>query len=339
MIFEWQQKQWQQVRQQVQERRLPHALLLTGQAGLGKREFAMQLARSLLCKQPQANGEACGVCEACLLLQVVHTADETNNKATAVTHVGTHPDCLWLEPEEADKAIRVDDIRELCASLSLTSQFGGYRVAIINMADSMNINASNSLLKTLEEPGANSLLLLVSSRPHRLPVTVRSRCQRIAFHVPDEQAAIAWLSRQKVNNSALVLSLAHGSPLLAQQLAQADALQPRQQLVEALLGVAQNQSLVSHAEALAKQPVFELLGWLHDWLVDVLRLQSSQKAEVMNKDYAAELKQLAQQLPVQRVYGLLDEVLSLRRMQTVSLNAQLLWEDLLISWQLLIKKA
>ena len=78
---------------------------------------------------------------------------------------------------------------------------------------------------------------------------------------------------------------------------------------------------------------------MHDWLVDVLRLQSSPQADVPNLDHVPELKQLAQQLNIQRVFGLLDEVLNLRRMQTVSLNAQLLWEDLLISWQLLIKRA
>jgi DNA polymerase III subunit delta' len=339
MIYEWQQKQWQQLQQQAREQRLPHALLLTGQAGLGKREFATQLARALLCKQPQTTGEACGVCDACQLLKVEHGVDEANNKGTAVAHMGTHPDCLWLEPEEADKAIKVDDVRELCAAMSLTSQFGGYKVAVINMADSMNINAANSLLKTLEEPSANSVLLLVSSRPQRLPITVRSRCQRISFYIPDDALAAGWLAQQKVDRSELMLRLAHGSPLLAQQLAQADALQPRQKLVEALLGVARNQSVVSHAETLSKQPVFELLGWMHDWLVDVLRLQSSSQAEVTNRDYAPELKQLAQQLNIQRVFGLLDEVLSLRRMQTVSLNAQLLWEDLLISWQLLIKRS
>lgn len=340
MIYQWQTKQWQQLQQQIREQRLPHALLLTGQAGLGKRQFAVELARALLCRHPQADGLACGGCEACQLLQVEHAADDSqNNKSTAVTHMGTHPDCLWLEPEAADRAIKVDDIRELCASLSLTSQFGGPRVAIIHQADSMNINAANSLLKTLEEPGASSLLLLVSSRPQRLPITVRSRCQRIGFHVPEAELALAWLAQQQVSHSELLLSLAHGSPLLAQQLAQSDALQPRQQLVEALLGVAQNQSLVTHAEVLAKQPVFELLGWMHDWLVDVLRLLASPQAEIMNRDYAAQLNQLAQQLNMQRVYGLLDEVLNLRRMQTVSLNAQLLWEDLLISWQLLLKKA
>jgi len=339
MIYEWQQKQWQQLQQQAREQRLPHALLLTGQAGLGKREFATQLARALLCKQPQPTGEACGVCNACMLLQVELGVDEASNKDTALAHMGTHPDCLWLEPEEADKAIKVDDVRELCAAMSLTSQFGGYKVAVINMADSMNINAANSLLKTLEEPSANSVLLLVSSRPQRLPITVRSRCQRISFYIPDDALAAGWLAQQKVDRSELMLRLAHGSPLLAQQLAQADALQPRQKLVEALLGVARNQSVVSHAEALSKQPVFELLGWMHDWLVDVLRLQSSPQAEVTNLDHAPELKQLAQQLNIQRVFGLLDEVLNLRRMQTVSLNAQLLWEDLLISWQALTRQS
>ena len=312
---------------------MPHALLLTGQAGLGKLAFAKAFARAVLCKQPQRDGHACGVCSSCLLLAVESVADEANTRTSAVTHLGTHPDCLWLEPEAADKAIKVDDVRELCTALSLTSQYGGYKLAIINLADNMNHNAANSLLKTLEEPTSGAILLLVSSRPQRLPITVRSRCQRIAFHVPDAQQAIDWLAQQNITQCELILSLAHGSPLLAQQLAQADALQPRQQLIAALLAVARNQPLVSHAEVLARQPIFEMLGWLHDWLTDIVRVQSSAQARLMNYDHTADINKLAQQLNLQRVYGLLDEVLNLRRMQTVSLNAQLLWEDLLISWQ------
>lgn len=339
MVYQWQLKQWQQLQQQLADQRLPHAILLAGQAGVGKLDFAIHLARALLCKQPLPTGEACGQCDACLLLQVESALDDENGKSSSVRHMGTHPDCLWLEPEETDKAIKVDDIRELCSAMSLTSQFSGYKVAVINMADNMNINAANSLLKTLEEPTANSVLLLVSSRPQRLPITIRSRCQRISFHVPEAAQATAWLAGQKVDNSDLMLRLAHGSPLLAQQLSQTDALQPRQKLIDALLGVAANQSLVPHAEALSKQPVYALLGWLHDWLADVLKLQASPQAEVTNLDCLAELQRLSPKLNIQRVYGLLDEVLNLRRMQTVSLNAQLLWEDLLISWQSLIKRA
>jgi len=145
--------------------------------GLGKLEFALQLAHSLLCSKPGENALACGECPACKLIAV-----------------DTHPDLFLLRAEERGKAIKVDDVRQLSAKLNLTSQYGGYKVAVVIDAHDMNINASNSLLKTLEEPSSNAVLILVSSNPQKLPITVRSRCQGIGFNVPDTES----LSRRKV---------------------------------------------------------------------------------------------------------------------------------------------
>jgi DNA polymerase-3 subunit delta' len=322
MTYPWQQNLWQRLIAQHREGRLPHALLLKGSAGLGKQDFALALASALLCRKPAASGEACGSCETCSLVKA-----------------GTHPDWLQLAPEAEGKAIRVDDVRELSASLTLTSQFGGYKVAIIAVADAMNMNAANSLLKTLEEPTANSVLILVSSRPHRLPITIRSRCQSIEFRAPEWSQARDWLAQEKVADADLMLRLAHGAPLLARELAQDETLAQRKALMEALLQTARNKSFVSHAETLSKLSLDKLLGWLHDWLADLVKLQTLAQSELTNTDYQDELKQMAGRLDAQRVYGLLDEVLKLRQLQSIPLNAQMLWEDLLLSWQQQLTKA
>jgi len=321
MIYPWQTSQWQQLQLQISEQRLPHALLLTGQPGMGKWAFARSLGERLLCSQPQ-QGQACGQCPACQLLQA-----------------GTHPDWSLVAPEDEDKAIKVDDIRELSRQLVLTSQMGGYKVALIAFADNMNINAANSLLKTLEEPTDNSVLVLVSSRPHRLPITIRSRCQQIHFAPPPAPLALKWLQQQGLDNAQALLTLAHGSPLLAQRLAEDALLEPRQALLAALLASDGQATLLDSAAALAKWPLDHLLGWLYDWISDLIRAQQQAEPTLVHQDRQAEIARLAAGIPGQELYGFLDQVLQLKRVQSIPLNSQLLWEDLLISWERLKTRA
>ncbi|MFW2373257.1 MAG: DNA polymerase III subunit delta' [Gammaproteobacteria bacterium] len=317
MVYLWQHSQWQQLQGQIEAQRLPHALLLTGQQGLGKRQFAEQLAASLLCKQLDDNNHACGSCSACHLL----AAD-------------THPDMQRLQPEEPGKVIKVDDVRALCQTLSMTSQYGGYKVSVIDPAEQMNVNAANSLLKTLEEPAAQTLLILVSSSPDRLPVTVRSRCQSIHFQQPSIEQAQQWLGEQGVDGDiALLLKLAHGSPLLAQKLADQALLEQRQGLMDALLGVAANKPITGYSGMLAKSSQAYLLGWLYDWISDLLKLhQLGDESVLVHIDLIRELKRLVKLSRAESLFKLLDEVIKLRQLQSIPLNAQMLWEDLLIEW-------
>ncbi|MFO7642692.1 MAG: DNA polymerase III subunit delta', partial [Candidatus Competibacteraceae bacterium] len=160
----WHEPLWRQFQQSRAAGRLPHALLLAGPAGLGKLAFAKRLARALLCETPDVEGDACGRCRSCRLFQA-----------------GSHPDYRMEQPVEEGKAIRIDPIRELCGFLGFTAQYGGYKIALLEPADRLNLNAANSLLKTLEEPPGDCLLLLVTAHPARLPATVRSRCQKVSF--------------------------------------------------------------------------------------------------------------------------------------------------------------
>ena len=322
MIYPWQTQQWQQLQAQIKQQRLAHGLLLTGQRGLGKQAFAESVAASLLCSNLATDGHACGECVACNLMQAC-----------------THPDLLTLAPEAEDKAIKVDDIRELASQLVLTSQLGGYKVALIALADNMNINAANSLLKTLEEPVKDTLLVLVSSRPHRLPITIRSRCQAIHFAAPPAALALPWLQQQSLANAEALLNLAHGSPLLAVQLGQQELLEQRKALISVLLGRGGSQSLLEAAASLSKWPLDHLLEWLYDWVCDLLRRQQAGSVALVNADYAGDIERLASSTSNQALYEFLDEVVQLKRVQSIPLNSQLLWEDLLISWERLIKRA
>ncbi|MEO8012348.1 MAG: DNA polymerase III subunit delta' [Dokdonella sp.] len=177
----WLEADWRSLAARLACRRLPHALLIAGAAGLGKRALADQLVRAALCEQRSDDGLPCTRCRSCLLLAA-----------------GTHPDRVHVTLELRDDGklrseITVEQIRQLSQRLSLSSQFGGLQLVIIEPADVMNANAANALLKTLEEPSASTVIVLVSDRPARLPATIRSRCQRIAVATPSTAEAHAWL--------------------------------------------------------------------------------------------------------------------------------------------------
>ncbi len=323
MIYTWQQSQWQKLQQQQAADKLAHALLMTGSQGLGKRQFAFQLAHSLLCQSVDQHGFACGQCAACKLIAV-----------------DTHPDLFVLQAEEPGKAIKVDDVRQLSIKLNMTSQYGGYQVAIIVDADDMNINAANSLLKTLEEPTDNALLILVSSNPQKLPITVRSRCQSIVFNIPSTEQALSWLQQQNIEPAQSLLQLAHGAPLLAVDLQQQGLLEQHSQLISALLSVANNQPVIEQAEQLHKLPQTYLLNWLFDWVQDLIKLhQCGDSITLVHSAQQAELKKLVARSSLSALYEYLELLIKNKQLQSIPLNAQMLWEDLLLSWYKTLKRA
>ena len=185
--------------------RLPHALLLRGQEGLGKQVLALRLARTLLCRHATEQG-ACGRCQGCHLVDT-----------------GNHPDLLWVTLDDERTTITVEQIRALADFLSLKPHSAPHKVVLLMPADLMNPNAANALLKLLEEPPLGSMFVLVSSRPMRLPATIRSRCVPIAFRPPSAAVARQWLSARLGRSDDAALAAAGGAPFLAERLAQTEA--------------------------------------------------------------------------------------------------------------------
>ena len=211
----WHEDAWASLNSSIDSGRLPHAVLISGDQGIGKLRLATALAQRLICSAEMVK-YACGACKIC-------------NLFTA----GSHPDVTYLEPEEKGKAIKIDPVRKLCESLSKTAQQGGWKVAIIAPAEAMNINAANALLKNLEEPQGKTLLILVSHRPSRLSATIRSRCQKLSMPTPEAHIALQWLTDVTNDRGAAeqVLPLAGGRPLLALDYLQSDKWDQRQQFV------------------------------------------------------------------------------------------------------------
>lgn len=349
VIFPWQQAEWQLLQYTLKEKRLPHALLLTGMPGIGKAQFAIALIYALLCQRVNDQGEACGVCHSCRTLM---------NR--------THPNVVWVEPEKPGHAIKVDQIREMNEFVQQSSMQDGLRVVMINPANNLNINAANALLKTLEEPAKDALIILVAQESDRLPKTIVSRCQRIAFPPPKQAFALTWLQAQMTSASwqlddneeidekpkrktksvkslqraqpvaiepALLLNLAQGAPLAALQLWQDDILAQRKLLLMMLKN--SNQDPLHAAKELADHEPILIIDFMLSWLLDLLRLQLQMDVTVLtNQDALEALTTLKDKIPVAHTLSIVDYLQTVRKQLNtgVNFNKQLLLENIFIKW-------
>ncbi len=195
----WLDGMWTQLAASLAQERLPHAIMLTGPAGIGKSILAQRVVNQLLCLDPGV--QACGNCRSCRLMAG-----------------GAHPDRFILEPDEDKQVIRVEQVRALIERLVLTTTISPRKVALVQPAEAMSGGAANALLKTLEEPPGETVLILVSNDPSRLPVTIRSRCQLWPLTLPLPDVATTWLETgQGVSrhDAELALEATSGSPLHA----------------------------------------------------------------------------------------------------------------------------
>lgn len=213
---------------QLLERR-GHAFLILGPSGLGQRELALALAQAWLCDAPTADG-ACGACPSCHAIEVRAHAD------LAVLMPETDLLALgWPLPEKAQAdidekrrkpsaEIRVEVLRDAIEFSQRTSARGRGKVVLIDPADRMNEIAANALLKTLEEPAGETRFVLATQAAHRLPATIRSRCQSVSLAWPSSAEVLPWLERQGVaaEDARAFLRLAGGLPFEALRLAQGD---------------------------------------------------------------------------------------------------------------------
>jgi len=316
--YPWQHAQWAEIQRRIQGDNLPHALLLSGSAGLGKQEFARDLASVLLCSHSDKIMQACGRCQQCRLLRAE-----------------SHPDFYPIDRAQGSRQILVDQIRALNAYMVMGSQYGRYKIGLISEAETLNRNAANSLLKILEEPPASSLIVLVSSSYMQIPATLRSRCQRVLFSLPSRAKAAAWLSEQVPDcNAQLLVSLAHGQPLTAKDYCGGDILQIRDlafsDLSQLLMG---RVSAVTLAKRWQKMSFPMLLDWMLSWVMDIVRLRfNADTNHLDNPDFYPGLDGFSKGIKLECLYGLLDELLEYKGTLDIALNQRLRIEDLALAW-------
>ena len=343
-LLPWQAQAVEQLRLAWRTARLPHALLVQGAEGVGKRGFATWLARAVLCDAPQeraqsrtlraaaglpesladelpgdsAKGdlEGCGHCAGCRLI-----------------HAGSHPDLWWVAPEEGKQQISVEQVRAATERLAKTSYRQGYKVAVIEPAHQMTGAAANGLLKTLEEPSPGSLLILLTSRASSLLPTVRSRCQKIMIPRPPDSQALVWLAEQTGQTlDAALLEFAGGGPLRALDYAErfeALDLQMQKDLGELLTG---HTDMSRVAAEWAKEILPERLIWLDLWLTSEARgLLSGSADRITFPGRRVHLPSLPRALNISSVYALVDRLRALRaQLSRTALQRELAVESWLI---------
>ncbi|MEO8346578.1 MAG: DNA polymerase III subunit delta' [Betaproteobacteria bacterium] len=311
----------------------PHALLLDGPRGIGKRTLALNLARALLCENPGSDGMACGVCASCHYLAA-----------------GQHPDLQMIETFTFDDdgevkvqdPIPVDRIRALIDWVQLTSHRGRAKVAVIVPAESMNPAAANALLKTLEEPPPSTYLMLVAHQPGRVPATLRSRCRRMPAPWPEASVAKAWLEEQGVADPQVALAQAGGAPLMALALASADWQAERTAWLraltkpEALSPVALAARIDAAAKEQRRERLRQAIDWLVAWTADLARVASG-GSPASNIDFRKELDYLGGVVAPVPLFRYHQALLRQRAWVTHPLQPRLVVESLLIGYRELFR--
>lgn len=310
---------------------LPHALLLKGPVGLGKLRFARNLAAYVLCEQRAERQVACGKCKHCRLLMAE-----------------SHANLRMVQPEEAGKAIKVDQVRDMATFVAGSAMLEGSKVVIISPAESMNINAANALLKTLEEPSGQTLLILVSHSGRALLPTIRSRCQVLELASPAESDVTSWLSAQAAAQDLdelsvqRIVSMAPGSPYKALAFMEGDVLKTMDEMILALSAVLKRQlTLCDVAEVWAKDEPVMRMTWLCDWLSQLSRYAMTRDEmhlkHAETKKMFVYLAEKHQPVVFLNLYRECFELLQ-KLQASNNLNPQLLFEQALGQWLDLMTK-
>lgn len=346
-VLPWQLPHWQRLSSQINDKTLPHAFLFTGVEGVGKELFAKSVAAYLLCESSKKeikdfdSGEgsvsvnvACGQCKQCKLLEG-----------------DTHPDFKYLAPEEGSSAIKIDQVRQLVDFFSRSSQQGGRKIALLSPAEALNNNAANALLKTLEEPSQDSVIILVSHQSGMLLPTIRSRCQVVEFGLPPVSASFVWLNAKasgligessgQEKDISDVLLLANSAPLKALSYLEKGVLSEYRLMLEELSSFLKNDSLSSTLATRWNDDIADLrISWVMLWLEQILKLKFG---EELSGSHSAKkmFVYLAEKATELELFHLYESCLKQYRLflGTSNPNKILAFEAILHSWLSLMRKS
>jgi DNA polymerase III subunit delta' len=315
-IYPWAEGQWALCRKRMLSNTLPHAVLLSGSPGLGKRDFARWFAQLLLCDKPRET--ACGHCDGC-----------------RVFLAGSHPDYFETITDEDTQQLKIDQIRSLNHFMRLSRSRGHYKVALIANSDAMNRFAANSLLKILEEPPPFSLIVLISENRMQLPPTIVSRCHQITFKPPAREVAAAWLRRELPHADAQeLLRLAFGAPIRALELGRSERPAAQRATLQHLCLVVHGRTKpLTVASQWAQCDLDTLLGWMLAWLAELAKLHALGAPSNQSCSHVdPSLRALSERIDSRRLFSLYDEMLGHRRRQQAALNQRLVLEDIILAW-------
>lgn len=313
------QKQVEVLKTALVGNRLHHAYLFVGPDGVGKRTVALSLALAIHCTR--GDHDSCGQCENCLRIRD-----------------GNHPDVRVIGPEATKREITIQQMRDLQRLLEFRSFSGKKKVAIINPAHQMNYHAQNSLLKTLEDPPGDALIILVANSTGSLLSTVLSRCLRLYFtFLPAEEVA-GFLVRQQGTppDQATILAMLAGGSLGAALACDAgELLDERNQWIERFSSLSREdyRGVVSLAEEMARdrEKALRFLQWIREWYRDILIQQTTGSAgEIKNSDLVHKIRDAAAKHSLNHTLSVLSQMGGVAGKLQRNYNRRLVLEDFFI---------
>ena len=310
-----------------------HAWVFCGPEGVGKRTVAMEFAAALNCLSEGA--KPCGECRPC--------RDTLANRYTDLEVLDTGGLCDESEHKDHSdsRILRICQIRRLQRVLSLSPMAGGRRVAIVDAADTLQTEAANAFLKTLEEPPVGTVIILLAEREERLPETVLSRCQKLTFHRIDRDSIEAALIARGVpsEDAARAASMSNGRLGWAiQAIAEPSMLEERSNVLETARRIAhagrfERFAWAKDAESRgidARERYLRDLDLWESWWRDVLLVASGGTEGIVNRDRHTELLEEGKLYIPAEVAVFLKSLLQTREHLQVNVDAQLALENLML---------
>ncbi|MCD6026449.1 MAG: holB [Solimicrobium sp.] len=322
-LYPWQYQAWAQLQQL--HSRWPHAILLHGPKGIGKTHFAEWLAQSLLCESPLSDGQACGMCISCgwfsqyshpdyrrLRPEILetdsaegHSAEQEEAPAADTKSTSKSTGLTAKSARAPSKEIVINQVRNLSEFMTISTHRQGRRVIVIYPAESMNTSAANAILKSLEEPGPDTIFILVTSSVNSLLPTLISRCHQFALSLPEIEQAAAWLAQQNTTEPEQFLAEQGGAPLAAFAASQADTQEQQQEFFRYLHQPDVNGALKT-ANKLQKTSISLIVSWMQRWLYDLFSFKLSGKIRYYPR-YRHEIERIAALVNLSDLLTLLDE--------------------------------
>ena len=331
---------------------MPHALLIHGQWGIGKLEFATEVARSLLCETLSSSSGvegtdakplgACGSCEACLWFdhgnhpdfrmvrpEALDTAAEAAEDDRSSETESSSADGGQRATRAPSKEIRVEQIRTLQAFLGIGTHRAGNRVVLLYPLQTLNGVAANALLKMLEEPPPQTVFLLVADGLGGIAPTILSRCRKLPLLAPPADTAVAWLKTQGIENAERLLAEQGGAPLAARAASQdLEASRMREAFVTQLAGLTSENAL-QIAETFGKDSLASTLGWMQQWIADCASYRLAKRIRY-HPTRRSEIAVASQRAEPQALMSFSKRLEDARRSVDHPLNARLVLESLLL---------
>jgi DNA polymerase III subunit delta' len=328
MMLPWHKSAFEKLKKMIDQNHLPHALLITGAPQIGKFELMQHLVQTLLCQD-----QSCGQCTLCRAIA------KDNPKEVLDTSVlirrSHYPNMVYCRTEVNDKGvesknIRIDQIRAFCDALNKTAD--DLQIGVLFYADQMNVSAANSLLKTLEEPRDNTLIILLAHNPKNLPATILSRCQSVHIAPAYDEQTQLWLeshisdTQNKDFDVPQLLGNTHGVPFKVLSELSGDGFIHYQSWQNQLLNIAIHPAAINQVQDFEGNEV-EVLDCLQNLVIEGIRLKSSK-----HEGGLVELNQIIKTVKTDFLFRLLDDIYHAISLSKTSVNIKLLLDNILIVW-------